>query len=53
MDDYIWVTCPNGHGKPGEQHFDYCGLCPECGAVLMKIAEPKDDAPLVRADLEG
>lgn len=40
MSEYIWVKCPNGHGTPGEQHFDYCGLCAECGAVLIEIGEP-------------
>lgn len=36
-EDYVWVKCPTGHGKPGFQHFDYCGLCHVCGAVMMEI----------------
>jgi len=50
MEDYIWVKCPAGHGEPHQQHFDYCGLCSECGAVLMEIAEPKDDAARLAGD---
>lgn len=53
MGDHIWVMCPNGHGKPGQQHFDYCGLCPECGAVLMEVAEPRNPYREGAAAAEG
>jgi hypothetical protein len=45
MDDYVWRECPKGHGERVHVWFDYCGVCPECGAVLMDSEDqsPPDD----------
>lgn len=54
MSEYIWVTCPNGHGKPGQQDFDYCGLCPECAAVMTEISAPLaflEERPIFEGDI--
>lgn len=37
--DYVLRSCPNGHGKPVEMHFDYNGLCPECGASMRDVPQ--------------
>lgn len=51
---YVWVRCPNGHGTPGQQHFDYCGVCPECAAVLGEVGSPLamlEDRPIFEGDI--
>jgi antirestriction protein len=35
---HIWVECPNGHGTT-HQHFDYCGCCATCGAVMRQCTQ--------------
>lgn len=55
-DQHVWVKCPNGHGEITHQHFDYCGCCPECGAVMRHsdptplLQEYADDLNAVRLD---
>lgn len=46
----VLVKCPNGHGEPHYQHFDYCGMCPECGSRL--IPAPLDRDAIRNAALE-
>jgi len=40
--DHVWVECPNGHGDTSHQHFDYCGCCETCGAVLVRCDSPSE-----------
>jgi len=39
-DDHVWVKCPNGHGEVTHQHFDYCGYCPVCSAMMTSADVP-------------